>query len=95
MYILIISQVASPATVSRCGMIYMEPVSLGWRPLLTSWMNTLPPSINEHVKNHLEEMYVRFCPPLLHLIRRVGAKVGNRSTDFHFCTRSINIYNYR
>ncbi|KAF7398391.1 hypothetical protein HZH66_006288 [Vespula vulgaris] len=67
-------EVASPATVSRCGMIYMEPVSLGWRPLLTSWMNTLPPSINEHVKNHLEEMYVRFCPPLLHLIRRVGAK---------------------
>ncbi|XP_076648121.1 dynein heavy chain at 36C [Halictus rubicundus] len=67
-------EVASPATVSRCGMIYMEPVSLGWKPLLISWLNALPSTLTEHLKNHLSDMYTRFCPPLFHLLRRGGVK---------------------
>lgn len=74
-------QVASPATVSRCGMIYMEPVSLGWTPLLISWLNTLPPSFRADIKDHLKDMYLRFCPPLLHLIRRCGVKVSASSKN--------------
>ncbi|KAI9141391.1 dynein heavy chain and region D6 of dynein motor-domain-containing protein [Paraphysoderma sedebokerense] len=58
---------ASPATVSRCGMIYMEPAALGWRPFVKSFLATLSNSVDSE---HLNRLFEHFIPPTLPVIRK-------------------------
>ncbi|KAG8431885.1 hypothetical protein GDO86_019599 [Hymenochirus boettgeri] len=62
---------ASPATVSRCGMIYLEPSQLGWNPLVKSWFSTLPEPLQ--AKEHaalLEQLFQWLIPPALRFLRK-------------------------
>lgn len=44
---------ASPATVSRAGMIYLNVEDLGWRPFITSWLAAKTPG---PLVDHLAKM---------------------------------------
>lgn len=61
--------------VSRCGMIYMEPSSLGWRPVVKSWMNEMPAAVTEMHRSTINDMFERFCDPCIQLVRKGGVKV--------------------
>jgi dynein heavy chain len=58
--------VASPATVSRCGMIYMEPDCIGWRPMMECWLNTIP--LNQSQKDMVVKLFDWIVPPSLDFI---------------------------
>ena len=82
---------ASPATVSRCGMIYMEPSSLGWRPIVKSWMNVLPQTLDDKYKKVLNDMFERFIDPCLQLIRKSGLKELVPTQDSNLVKSVMNL----
>ncbi|WAR10683.1 DYH7-like protein [Mya arenaria] len=83
--------VASPATVSRCGMIYMEPSSLGWRPLVKSWLNEMPTSITEMYKSTINDLFERFVDACIQLVRKGGVKEQAPTSDTQLVKGVMNL----
>ena len=52
-------------------MIYMEPQTLGWRPLVKSWIATLPNTLTEMHKSIFTDLFERFVDPCLVLVRKL------------------------
>ncbi|KAH0628434.1 hypothetical protein JD844_009589 [Phrynosoma platyrhinos] len=53
-------RVASPATVSRCGMVYIDPEDLKWIPYVKTWMAGLEEKLNEETRTYLFELFCRY-----------------------------------
>ena len=69
--------VASPATVSRCGMVYMTPEDLGWLPFVQSWIPRFYPDesvLTEDLKQLLLDLFVQAANMGLDKIRHPQIK---------------------
>lgn len=55
---------ASPATVSRCGMIFMEPISLGWKTFARSWLNLCNPAWVSDYDKIIMDLFEWVIPPV-------------------------------
>ncbi|XP_021113285.1 dynein heavy chain 10, axonemal isoform X2 [Heterocephalus glaber] len=85
-------QYASPATVSRCGMVYVDPQNLKYQPYWKKWVNKIQSKGEQNYLNHLFEKYV---PPLIDVIVEgiVDGRQGERlktivpQTDLNMVTQ--------
>lgn len=54
--------VASPATVSRAGMIYLDIEELGWKPIVDMWIKSKQ---SQDMKDLLNELFNKYLPKVL------------------------------
>ncbi|RMC00001.1 hypothetical protein DUI87_23409 [Hirundo rustica rustica] len=78
--------VASPATVSRCGMVYLEPSILGLEPFIECWLKTMP-DVMQRFSQQLASLFKRFLQEAIDFVRS-SVKEIITSTDGNL-TRSL------
>ena len=70
-------KVASPATVSRCGMVYMEPISIGIKPLIYRYKRLIPPLITaiDKFDQRFDTLFNRYCDDTVFHLRKKTKEV--------------------
>lgn len=82
--------VASPATVSRCGMVYVPLEELGWRPFVQTWLDTAMGEVISEVRDHLWQLFDSLVQPLLDWVRQNGREYF-KSVDVNLVTTMARI----
>ncbi|RLN73947.1 hypothetical protein BBJ28_00018063, partial [Nothophytophthora sp. Chile5] len=68
--------VASPATVSRIGVVYLTATDLGWLPFVQTWMQTeLPPAFPVEGRKRLEFLIANYVDKTLLFVRKKGVEL--------------------
>ncbi|XP_037662920.1 dynein heavy chain 6, axonemal isoform X2 [Choloepus didactylus] len=63
-------RVASPATVSRCGMVFVDPEELKWMPYVQTWMNSISKKLNEDTQQYLLNLFQRYVDDGLNFVSK-------------------------
>jgi len=83
---------ASPATVSRCGMIYLEPHQMGWKPMKDSYMMyELPQALSQENKDLVNDLFEWLVEPCLEFINK-KCKMFLITSDMHLAQSLMRLY---
>ncbi|XP_044910412.1 dynein axonemal heavy chain 6 isoform X7 [Felis catus] len=63
-------RVASPATVSRCGMVFVDPEELKWMPYVKTWMKNISKKLNEETQEYILNLFQRYVDDGLYFVNK-------------------------
>lgn len=82
--------VASPATVSRCGMIYLEPHARGFEPLLNSYIQRLSKDLRQVGEDTIRDLFWKVCNPCIqHVTKKLKQTVSTTQDNMVLGTFNI------
>ena len=61
---------ATPATVSRAGILYINETDIGWRPFVETWIQRLDGETSVLEKSTLPSLFDRYIEPMVDMTRR-------------------------
>ena len=62
--------VASPATVSRCGMVYIDPNELGWMPFVKTWIVKFQEKFGQATTEYLLELFTKYVDEGINFVNK-------------------------
>ncbi|KAK3247052.1 hypothetical protein CYMTET_43439 [Cymbomonas tetramitiformis] len=86
--------VASPATVSRCGMVYMPPTDLGWRPYVQTWVQKrIRENLNatQETKDYVYGLFEEYIDEGIKFLRR-NTREAIPSVDINLVTSTTFLF---
>uniref|UniRef100_A0A8C8Z9L8 Dynein axonemal heavy chain 6 n=1 Tax=Prolemur simus TaxID=1328070 RepID=A0A8C8Z9L8_PROSS len=63
-------KVASPATVSRCGMVFVDPEELKWMPYVKTWMTGISKKLTEETQEYILNLFQRYIDDGLNFVNK-------------------------
>ena len=84
---------ASPATVSRCGMAYLDPAHLGWEAIIDLWAAKFKPQLlayADHVIENTKKFISKLISKLIHFVK-TDCKEEVPSSSLNLITSCLNL----